>query len=175
MIALGIDIGLSGALAVVRGEQLLDVQDMPTREKPGESLIRREVDARALYELILKMCGERSDETIAVCLENVYGMRKVQTGRTPGISGVFAFGDTRGAIRAVVEVMRLKPQWIAPVTWKRRFGLVKPKGEAQGEVDKSAARLKALELYPGADLQRVKDHNRAEAILIARFGWDMAA
>ena len=175
MISLGIDIGLSGALAVVRGEQLLDVQDMPTREKPGESLIRREVDGRALYELVLRMCGERSDEAIAVCLENVYGMRKVQTGRTPGIAGVFAFGDTRGAIRTVIEVLRLKPQWVAPVSWKRHFGLVKPKDAPQGEVDKHAARLKALELYPHADLQRVKDHNRAEAILIARFGWDMVA
>ena len=170
MIALGIDIGLSGALAAVRGDQLLDLQDMPTREKPGESLIRREVDPRALYELILRMCGERSYEAVAVCLENVYGMRKVQTGRTPGVAGVFAFGDTRGAIRAVIEVLRLRPQWVAPVTWKRAFGLVGDKA-----ADKSAARLKALELYPQADLQRVKDHNRAEAILIARFGWDQCA
>lgn len=175
MISLGIDIGLSGALAVVRGDELLGVEDMPTREKPGESLIRREVDARALYEAILKLCGERSDEAIAVCLENVYGMRKVQTGRTPGISGVFAFGDTRGAIRSVIEVLRLRPEWVAPVVWKKHFGLVKPKGEPQGEVDKTSARLKALELYPHADLQRVKDHNRAEAILLARFGWERNA
>lgn len=171
MISLGIDIGLSGALAVVRGDQLLDVQDMPTREKPNsKALIKREVDGRALYELILRMCGERSDETIAVCLENVFGLGPSAGAKRHGVSGAFAFGETRGVIRAVVEVLRLKPQWVVPVVWKRRYGLVGDAG-----ADKSAARLKALELYPNADLQRVKDHNRAEAILIARFGWERAS
>ena len=170
MIALGIDIGLGGALAVVRGEQLLDVQDMPTREKPGTSKVRREVDGRALYELVLKMCGERSDEAIAVCLENVYGMRNPSKGGAQGAASVFSFGDTRGAIRTVIEVLRLKPQWVAPQSWKRAYGLVGDAGK-----DKRAALLKAAELYPMAPLAKAKDHNRAEAILIARFGWDMAA
>lgn len=168
MISLGIDIGLSGALAVVRQDQLLAVADMPTREKPGESLIRREIDARALYELIVKMVGE--EEKLAVFLENVYGMRKGQEGKPQGSASVFSFGDTRGAIRSVLEVLKLTPHWIAPIVWKRQFGLHRKKGEA--EIDKNAARLKALELYPSADLQRVKDHNRAEAILIARFGYE---
>lgn len=161
MISLGIDIGLSGALAVVREDQLLAVEDMPTREKPGHSLIRREIDPRALYDLIIKMVGEH--EKLAVFLENVYGMRKGQEGKPQGSASVFSFGDTRGAIRSVLEVMKLHPQWVTPQTWKRHFALGK---------EKTAARLKALELYPAADLQRVKDHNRAEAILIARFGYE---
>ncbi len=43
--------------------------------------------------------------------------------------------------------------------WKRLQGLVKK--------DKEAARLKAQRLFPWASLKRKKDHNRAEALLIA--------
>ena len=41
--------------------------------------------------------------------------------------------------------------------------------ELQGApTDEEQARAKAIELYPQAPLSRVKDHGRAEAILIAR-------
>ena len=149
---------------MVRQDELLAVADMPTREKPGESLIRREIDGRALYELILKLVDVGgSDEKITVWLENVYGMRKGRDEAPQGSASVFSFGDTRGSIRTVIEVLCLRPQWVAPQSWKRWFKL---------SPDKNAARLKALQFYPQADLQRVKDHNRAEAILIARYGYD---
>lgn len=171
MISLGIDIGLSGALALVRGDQLLGVEDMPTREKPGTGLIKREVDARALRELVLRLCDSRSDEAIAVSLEHVFGMGPRPGGaRGHGASGAFALGETRGSVRAVLEVLGLQLSWVAPQSWKRHFGLTGEIGQ-----NKNASRLKALELYPAADLQRVKDHNRAEAILIARFGYERFA
>jgi hypothetical protein len=28
-----------------------------------------------------------------------------------------------------------------------------------------------MQLYPGADLRRKKDHGRAEALLLAHYGW----
>lgn len=173
MIALGIDIGITGALAAVRADQLLALEDMPTQEKPGKGMTKREIDARALYELVLRVCGEWKDEAVAVCLENVHSIGpKTSNGVRQGSAGGFAFGDTRGAIRAVFEVMRLRPQWVAPIVWKRRYDLVTPKGE---KVDKNKARLKALELYPTAPLQLAKHHNRAEALLVARFCWDRNA
>jgi crossover junction endodeoxyribonuclease RuvC len=48
---------------------------------------------------------------------------------------------------------------LRPMVWKRMQGLVKK--------DKEAARLQAQKLFPGASLKRKKDHNRAEALLIA--------
>ena len=32
--------------------------------------------------------------------------------------------------------------------------------------DKEQARLRAMQLFPGADLRRKKDHGRAEALLL---------
>lgn len=169
MISLGVDIGLSGALAVVRGDELLGLEDMPTRERQGTGLIKREVDPRALREAILRLCGDRKDEAIACCLENVYGLGPSAGGeKRHGVSGAFAFGQTRGAIGAVIEILGLKPDWVAPQTWKRAFGLY-------GQPDKNASRRKAQEMYPAADLQLVKHHNRAEALLIARFAWNRNA
>lgn len=176
MISLGIDIGLSGAIAAVRGEQLLGLEDMPTREKPGTSLVRREIDPKALREAILRLCGPCKDEAIAVSLEHVFAMGPATTGhgsgRGHGVSGAFALGETRGAVRAVIEILGLAPAWISPVSWKRHFGLTAQHGE---KVDKGASRRRALELYPAADLRLAKHHNRAEAILIARFAYERFA
>ncbi len=175
MIAVGIDIGLSGAIAVVRGDQLLGVEDMPTREKPNsQALIKREVDPKALRAAILRLCDGNKDEAIACVIEMVMGMpnRDKFGNRThaQGSASVMALGDTRGTIRSVVELLGLNAEWIAAQTWKRHFDLIGDTGR-----DKNAARRKALELYPSADLARVKDHNRAEAILIARFGYERFA
>lgn len=167
MISLGIDIGLSGAIALVSGPDLIALEDMPTREKSGKGLIRREIDARALYELLLRILGDNHDKLV-VHLENVYGMRKGEGQRPQGSASVFSFGDTRGAIRAVLEMTKLEHEWVAPQSWKRHFKL---------NSDKGAARARALELYPaaGEKLARVKDHNRAESLLIARYGYERYA
>lgn len=53
---------------------------------------------------------------------------------------------------------------VYPQVWKRHFNLLKK--------DKDHSRLLAIELFPELEnkLSRKKDHNRAEALLIARYG-----
>jgi hypothetical protein len=50
---------------------------------------------------------------------------------------------------------------IRPGIWKRTLALGK---------DKEASRLRAMQLYPGADLRLKKHHGRAEALLLASYG-----
>ena len=50
---------------------------------------------------------------------------------------------------------------VRPGVWKQALGLGK---------DKAAARLKARQLSPGADLRRKQDHGRVEALLLAYWG-----
>jgi hypothetical protein len=54
---------------------------------------------------------------------------------------------------------------IEPATWKRHLRL---------NSSKEDCRARAIQLLPGAadELQRVKDHHRAEAILIGIYGLD---
>ena len=69
---------------------------------------------------------------------------------------------TLGAIEAVVECLRWRVVPIEPQTWKRWYGIGADKGKAL-----EAAR----KLYPACpDLARAKDHNRAEALLLAHYG-----
>jgi crossover junction endodeoxyribonuclease RuvC len=59
------------------------------------------------------------------------------------------------------------PQAVAPREWQKPYGL--------GKGDKGASRATVLRLYPAAPVTRVKDHNRAEAILIAHYGMEQTA
>lgn len=180
MVSLGIDLGLSGALAAVRGSTLMGVEDIPTREKSGNGLIRREIDPRELHAALKRILGPYRDEA-TVFLENVFGMSQGQAGgRGQGVSGAFSLGETRGAVRSVLELMGLPVQWVAPQVWKRHFGLiVKGSEEADGnkrsQIAKARAREMAIDFYPDAPVTLVKHHNRAEAILIARFGFERNA
>ena len=54
--------------------------------------------------------------------------------------------------------------WLA--TWKRAMVL---------RTDTEQAQLRAMELFPVADLRRKKDHGRAEALLLAYYPWQMTA
>lgn len=180
MISLGIDLGLSGALAAVRGATLMGVEDIPTREKPGDGLIKREIDAREIHAAVKRLLGAYRDEA-TVFLENVYGMHQRQAGgRGQGVSAAFSLGETRGAVRTVLDLMGLRVQWIAPQTWKRHYGLIikgaeEPDGNKRSQLAKAKARELALKFYPDAPVTLVKHHNRAEALLIARFGYERCA
>lgn len=80
-----------------------------------------------------------------------------------GVSSSFRFGVGYGIIQGIVGAYGLKAIMVRPQTWKKSLGL-----------DSSADRsLKlARELYPDAAhlLKRIKDHNRAEALLLAHYG-----
>lgn len=79
-----------------------------------------------------------------------------------GVSSVWAFGKAYGAILAVLAAAQVPVELVTPSKWKSHYKL-------PGK-DKEAARARAIELYPGqTGLARVKDHGRAEALLMARY------
>ncbi len=73
----------------------------------------------------------------------------------------FRTGDTYGVIRGVVAAMRIPLVIATPQLWKKHFRLI-------GK-DKEASRALAISRFPACSeaFQRVKDHGRAEAALIA--------
>lgn len=167
MIVVGIDIGLSGAFAVAQDANLLALEDLPIRERPGTAMIRREIDAKQLAFRLRATLGDRIDEAIAV-LENVRGMRKGGDASPQGSSSVFAFGETKGAIRGVCESLGIETKWVEPIVWKRWFGIAK---DEKGTFAREKATVVFGTTATAGMLDRVKDHNRAEACLLARYGW----
>lgn len=69
-----------------------------------------------------------------------------------------------GRIQAAIELANCYWTSVSPYTWKKKLGLTKEKGDSLG---------RSRSLFPlcGADLKRQKDHNRAEALLLAQYGY----
>lgn len=87
------------------------------------------------------------------------GQGVVAAGRTQRSHGVI-----EGILQCEVGVGDL--HYVVPASWKRMFGLI------GGEQNKPSSTALALSFFPdlAPRLKRVKDHNRAEAVLIASYG-----
>lgn len=84
--------------------------------------------------------------------------------REQGVGSITQTWLVYGGIVATALTLDCPVEIVSPLKWKRALGLI-------GQ-DKEASRAKALKLYPSlADqLKRKKDHNRAEAVLLAHWG-----
>jgi hypothetical protein len=156
MIIVGIDPGLTGAVAAVDSSGTCTVEDMPTIDLPGTGLVRRRVDGLALARILRNMVP--AGHACLVVVEDVQAM---------GGSAVQTMGSMMrsvGTTEAAVEILRMPIKRALPRTWKKFFGLGKEKVDS--------LRI-ARELYPTAPLKLGKHHNRAEALLLAHFGQAM--
>lgn len=151
MIILGIDPGLSGAVAGFDDGRLLWVYDIPifTLERGGKN--KREVDIQQL-----------ADEII---LEDADHAWLEQVGAMPGqgVTSMFAFGQTFGIIKGILAAKQIPMTLVTPQKWKGALKVPK---------DKDGARARASQLMPGdAASWRLKKHDgRAEAALIGYYG-----
>jgi crossover junction endodeoxyribonuclease RuvC len=77
-----------------------------------------------------------------------------------GVSSMFRFGQAVGVIAGVAAALGTPIEWISPARWKKAAGLGS---------DKELSRLRAIDAWPQQArlFSRRKDHNRAEAALIA--------
>lgn len=148
MIFIGIDPGLSGAVAC-RDRTGTTVTDMPVFQ--GE---RREIDVLGLRKLLSVLSSPH--ERTHVVLERA----SARPGE--GVSSSWRNGATWGAIYATVLSLQLPLTLVSPVVWKRRL-LVSS--------DKDMARKRASELIPDASVHwPLKKHDgRAEAALLAYY------
>jgi crossover junction endodeoxyribonuclease RuvC len=152
MIALGIDPGIRGGLAVVNEGNgvgtLLDAIDIPT----VGSGARERVNVLAVRVWI------KQQKPHFALIERAQAMPR------QGASSGFKYGRATGALEAAVVLCGVPLEIIEPTAWKR-FWHLPPK-------DKERSRQRALELFPAAHalLARKLDHGRAEAALIALYG-----
>ena len=153
MKTVGIDPGQTGALAVLNGGKITAILDMPTSARlHGKGL---QVDGYTLSTWLLE---ETAGHNVQVLLEAVSAMPG------QGVASMFRFGESLGVILGVCAALQLPIQWIRPVDWKRKAGLI-------GK-DKDASRTLAIQRHPEVSdmLTRKKDSGRADAICIACFG-----
>lgn len=170
MIIIGIDPGLTGALAAIDHNGLQECKDIPVMMRGnGTSAVKNQVDPGALAAIFREWMTDHSKNEIMVIIET-QGVVRLPGNKMLGGSSAFSLAHTAGIIEGVVATLNLPREFVTPATWKKALNL-----SAKGNDKKALARAMAQRLYPGADLHRAKDHNRAEAILIARYGYQRHA
>lgn len=155
MIVVGIDPGLTGAFAAVDSAGTYTVEDMPTVPLPGNGLVRRRIDGLLLARALRNMVP--AGHACLVVMEDVQAI---------GGSAVQTMGSMMrsvGTAEAAVEILRMDLKRANPKVWKKAYGL---------DADKAKSLKVAREMFPNLlhMLKRAKDHNRAEALLLAHYG-----
>ena len=150
---IGIDPGLSGAIAVLDNNKVLKIYDMPVMAEGKKN--KRQLNSAQLVNIIKENIENREETNVVV--EQVNAMPG------QGVTSMFNFGQTFGAIKGVCAALNLPIFFIRPSKWKKYFELINS--------SKDSSRTKAIEMYPSiADqLSKKKDVNKSDAILIARF------
>lgn len=148
------DPGINGALALYDGQKL-EVRPMPVMERIVSGKPRRAIDEFGVSTLFgwARMMGAET-----FILEQVNGM--------PGQSGpaAFTFGYGVGVLVSAAIAHEMRIERVAPVRWKSAM---------RCPADKRGARARASEVFPGAAhlWSRQKDDGKAEAALLAAWGW----
>ena len=150
---IGIDPGLSGGIAILENKKVLNIFDMPVMSEGKKN--KRQLNSAQLVTLIKD--NIKPEEEVAVIVEQVNAMPG------QGVTSMFNFGQTFGAIKGVCAALELPIFFVRPSKWKKHFELINS--------SKDASRTKAIEMYPhlAEKLSRKKDVNKSDAILIARF------
>ena len=150
---IGIDPGLSGAIAILENKNVLKLFDMPVMAEGKKN--KKQLNSAQLVNIIKKNINKSDD--IAVVVEQVNAMPG------QGVTSMFNFGQPFGAIKGVCAALNLPIFFVRPSKWKKYFELINS--------SKDSSRTKVIEMYPSlsSQLSKKKDVNKSDAILIARY------
>ena len=153
MIVVGIDPGLSGAIAILSDNKVINIFDMPVMSEGKKN--KKQLNSAQLVNIIKDYTND--DEEKVVIVEQVNAMPG------QGVTSMFNFGQTFGAIKGICAALKLPIYFVRPSKWKKHFNLINS--------SKDSSRTKVIEMYPSLSnqLSKKKDVNRSDAILIARF------
>ena len=153
MRVIGIDPGLSGAIAILEDNKVLQIFDMPVMAEGKKN--KRQLNSAQLANIIKE--NTQGSEEKAVVVEQVNAMPG------QGVTSMFNFGQTFGAIKGICAALNLPIFFVRPTKWTKHFELINS--------SKDSSRTKAIEMYPSLSnqLSKKKDVNKSDAILIARF------
>lgn len=153
---IGIDPGLSGAIAAVDGGRIVDVIDMPVVEVPYKTKTRKEVSAPLLYDAISRMQIESCNADFAI-------IEEVTASPQMGSVSAFRFGEAYATAVSVMLCAGIRVIKVRPASWKKKMML-------SGQKTTSIA--SALDMWPDQSyyFSRAKDDGRAEACLLAEYG-----
>ena len=144
---IGVDPGVRGGLALLGWEgHLLHVRAFQPSMTHGELVEAVRVAAFELHKL---------DDKPTAFIEKVGYMP------TDGGQGAFTFGRVDGLLRGALLMANCQVRDVMPLAWQSRMNC--PTGG-----DKNVSKARAQQLFPRAKIT----HSVADALLIARYGWE---
>ena len=152
MIVLGIDPGLSGALAFYdTTTEVLLVMNMPTVEVTRNAKSKREVSPALVADMV---AGKGIEKAF---------MERVSAMPGQGVSSMFSFGRSAGILEGVLAAYEIPTTMVTPQAWMKAMGV---------RAGKDGSRERAMQLFPqySTAFARKKDDGRSDAALIAKFG-----
>jgi crossover junction endodeoxyribonuclease RuvC len=165
-VKLGIDPGLSGAIAILADGEPAGFIDMPTiARNVGKGMA---LDSKGLAALLRGVLQQHTGAYVSAVLEYVNAMPSTKGAegeqrQAMGSSSAFRFGEGYGQVKGVLDTLGIDRTLVFPQQWKAHHWLLKQ--------EKDAARIRAIKLAPtmAAQLARKKDVGRADALLIALY------
>ena len=142
---IGIDPGLDGGIAIINGNAIELLETIPSQPKNG--FIKRQVNTIELARILRPFKD-------SICFMEQVSARPMQ-----GVSSVFSFGDTYGSIRGVLGALEITTYYVTPQVWKKSL-----------KISSKEDSLKACQDIFKLEKMKKKDHNLAEALLIAYWG-----
>jgi hypothetical protein len=155
---LGIDPGIQGgAYAFYRlvDGAIEEVSSFPLLEEKRGKKVRFIIDKKELCYRFLKV----ADRCVLAVVERVHSMPG------QGVSSTFRFGESFGLVQGILCACNIETIMIEPAVWKGLMGI-------SGLGNKEGSRELAGKIFPEIrhEWRYKKDHNLAEAALIAKFG-----
>lgn len=170
MVFIGIDPGLTGAVAIIRDTMtgaLVEIIDTPTSKiergnkklKTGKSVKNEYLPAQMADIVSFADPAFNKKEEVYVFMENVHAMP------AQGSVSMFNFGKGFGIWVGILAALSLQYSLITPQAWKKEMMPGMPK-------EKEASLIRASQLFPAmSSLLCKKTHvGRADALLIAAYG-----
>ncbi len=154
MNVLGIDPGLSGALALYNENGLMSTYEIPTVKSTGRG---REV----LWSELSAAIDDQFFYADHVFLE------RVMSRPGEGVSSAFKFGLVFGGLCGMIAAKLLPITLVTPKVWMKAMGV--------GRGSKEASVIRAEQLFPSFSFRGPKGGKKdgvAEAALIAKYGFD---
>ena len=150
---IGVDPGLTGAVGVVDEDgRVVGVHDLPVLIGKNRS---KELHLPQIVKLIREMVGDAEG---FAAVERVHAMPK------QGVRSCFRFGKATGHLEGICSALGYQLILVTPQSWQKQFTRF-----VDGADTKVKSVLAASYKRPDVDLPRKKDHNKAEALLIAEF------
>lgn len=174
-LCVGCDPGVSGAVAVISEDRSVVLAEMLPTAQFGKSP-KRKTDPSGAIRIIKGKRTELSFTAVAALFERIQAMpgekyffiEDVNSMPRDAATASFTFGGAFWALQQAAADRKWPIERIKAKVWQRSFI------SAAANRDRAAIRKAYLEaarrLFPAVDLSRVKDAERAAALLIAEHG-----